>query len=215
MSTQRMLAVLVVAVLGMAIAPSVSLATRAIGILPGGPVTKSTVPGAPMVITDSNGVVITCEVTYRETWEPRIVKVQGTVGAIINEGVAVGCVGGNGIVAVDAVILQLGLPSPKRYQSFAGALPNIQSLLLIATPLRILIRYREVIMPINTIGCLYQGPVGFNTGGPLTIARLIIQPNQIVPLSLQLFGPMPCPVNIRVAGTFVVNPIQNLVLQDQ
>jgi len=197
----------------LAVLPSVALANRGIGVLPGGPVTKTTRPGAPMVITDSNGVVITCEVTYTETWEPQIRKIVGSVGAIITGGIAEECEGENGIVEVEAVVLQLGMNTPKFYQSFRGVLPNISSILFIANPLRILIRYREVLMPLNTIGCLFQGPVGFDTGGGINrLSRLIIQRNQIVPLILQLFGPMPCPFNIRVEGTFEIAPAQNLVL---
>jgi len=204
-----------VAVACLAAVPSVASANRAIGVEPAGAVAKFTLPGMPMVITDSNGVVITCEVEYEEMWAPRIEKVVGRPGAVIREGIAEECVGGNGIVAVEAVILQLGQNTPKLYQSFRGVLPNINSVLFIANPLRILIRYREVVMPLNTIGCLFQGPVGFDTGGgPNRITRLIIQRNQFVPLSLQLFGPMPCPFNIRVEGTFQIEPVQNLVLQN-
>jgi len=196
--------------------PSAAMASRAIGVAPAGEVTKFTLPGRPMVITDSNGVVITCNVVYRETWAPRIEKVVGTAGAVIREGIAEGCAGGNGIVEVEAVILQLGMNTPKLYQSFRGILPNITSILFIANPLRILIRYREVLMPINTIGCLFQGPVGFDTGeGVNRLDRLIIQRNQFVPLILQLFGTMPCPVNIKVEGTFQIEPAQALVLLNQ
>lgn len=201
------------AVACLAAVPSAALASRAIGVAPAGEVTKFTLPGVPMVITDSNGVVITCNVVYRETWAPRIEKVVGTPGAVIREGIAEECVGGNGIVEVEAVILQLGQNTPKLYQSFRGILPNITSILFIANPLRILIRYREVLMPLNTIGCLFQGPVGFDTGGGVNrLSRLIIQRNQFVPLSLQLFGMMACPFNIRVEGTFQIEPAQNLVL---
>jgi len=201
------------AVACLAAVPSAALASRAIGVAPAGEVTKFTLPGAPMVITDSNGVVITCEVVYNETWAPRIEKVVGTTGAVIREGTAAGCVGGNGLVEVEAVILQLGQHTPKLYQSFRGLLPNITSILFIANPLRILVRYKEVLMPLNTIGCLFSGPVGFDTGGGVTrLSRLIIQRNQFVPLSLQLFGVMPCPLNIRVEGTFQIEPAQNLVL---
>ena len=197
----------------LAVLPSAALASRAIGVLPAGAVTKFTLPGRPMVITDSNGVVITCNVLYNETWAPRIEKVVGSIGAVIREGIAEGCVGGNGIVEVEAVILQLGLNTPKFYQSFRGLLPNITSILFIANPLRILIRYRQVLMPENTIGCLFEGPVGFDTGGGVNrLSRLIIQREQFVPLTLQLFGTLPCPFNIRVEGTFQIEPPQNLVL---
>ncbi len=213
MKKQGMLLTLVVALTCVGALPSVASASRAIGVAPAGPVTKFTLPGAPMVITDANGVVITCEVVYNETWAPRIEKVVGTAGAVIREGIAEGCVGGNGIVAVEAVILQLGQNTPKLYQSFKGLLPNITSILFIANPLRILIRYREVLMPLNTIGCLFQGPVGFDTGGGVNrLSRLIIQRNQFVPLSLQLFGTLPCPPNIKVEGTFQIEPAQTLTL---
>lgn len=216
MRTQRTLLVLAVAMLSVAAISSSAMANRAIGVNPGGAVVKSTAPGAPMLITDSNGVVIACEVTYNETWETRIVKIPNTTVAAVMNGIAEPCAGGNGIVEVEAVILQLGMASPKLYQSYRGILPRIESLLFIVNPLRILIRYKEVIMPTNTIGCLYQGPVGFDTGGgPNRITKLIIQANQFVPLSLQLFGIMMCPVNIQVAGTFGVNPVQNLVLLNQ
>lgn len=216
MRTRRTTFALIVAVLCLAAASSTAFANRAIGVNPGGAVVKSTAPGMPMLITDSNGVVIACEVTYNETWETRIVKVQNTTVAAVMNGIAEGCVGGNGIVEVEAVILQLGMASPKLYQSYRGILPNIESLLFIVNPLRILIRYKEVVMPTNTIGCLYQGPVGFDTGGgPNKITKLIIQPNQFVPLSLQLFGVMPCPVNIKVAGTFGIAPALNLILLNQ
>ncbi len=120
---------------------------------------------------------------------------------------------GTVLVEVEAVILQLGQNTPKLYQSFRGLLPNITSILFIANPLRILVRYKEVLMPLNTIGCLFSGPVGFDTGGGVNrLSRLIIQRNQFVPLSLQLFGVMPCPLNIRVEGTFQIEPAQNLVL---
>lgn len=213
MKKQGLLLALVAALMCVAVLPSVAAASRAIGVAPAGAVTKFTLPGAPMVITDSNGVVITCEVVYNETWAPRIEKIVGAAGAVIREGIAEGCVGGNGIVAVEAVILQLGQNTPKLYQSFKGLLPNITSILFIANPLRILIRYREVLMPLNTIGCLFQGPVGFDTGGGVNrLSRLIIQRNQFVPLTLQLFGTLPCPANIRVEGTFEIAPAQNLVL---
>jgi len=213
MKKQGTLLAIVAALTCLAILPSVALASRGIGVLPGGPVTKSTVPGAPMVITDSNGVVITCEVTYNETWEPQIRKVVGFSGARITGGIAEECEGENGIVEVEAVILQLGMNTLKLYQSFRGVLPNIASILFVANPLRILIRYREVLMPLNTIGCLFQGPVGFDTGGGINrLSRLIIQRNQFVPLMLQLFGTLPCPFNIRVEGTFQIEPPQNLVL---
>ncbi|HEX7289570.1 MAG TPA: hypothetical protein VF250_00460 [Conexibacter sp.] len=209
MRTHKALLAIAAAIVCIAAIPSVALANRAIEVAPGGMVTKE----GPMTITDSNGVVIECEVTYREVWERRIPKVVNTVVAGITEGIAEECVGENGVVAVEAVILQLGQVTPKYYQSFRGILPNIQSILLIANPLRILIRYREVLMPINTIGCLFQGPVGFDTGAMVNrITRLIIQRNQFVPLILQLFGPMPCPFNIRVEGTFEVAPVQNLRL---
>jgi hypothetical protein len=192
---------------------SVAGASRGIGVLPAGPVTKTT---PAMVITDSNGVIITCRVTYNETWEPRIIKVVGSVGGIINGGIAEECVGENGFVAVEAVILQLGMNTPKLFQSFRGILPNINSILFIANPLRILIRYRQVLMPLTTIGCLFQGPVGFDTGGGVNrLSRLIIQRNQFVPLIMQLFGMMACPNNIRVEGTFEIVPAQNLVLLNQ
>jgi len=209
MSKYRTYLVLAAAALALAAIPSVASANRAIEVVPGGVLTKR----GPMTITDSNGVVIVCEVTYRETWERRIEKIVNTPVAGITEGRAEGCAGENGIVAVEAVILQLGQVTPKFYQSFRGILPNITSILLIANPLRILIRYKEVIMPLNTIGCLYEGPVGFDTGAMVNrITRLIIQRNQFVPLRLQLFGPMPCPFNIRVEGAFEVIPVQNLVL---
>lgn len=212
MKKQGMLLALIAALTCLAM-PSAALASRAIGVLPAGEVNKFTLPGAPMVITDSNGVVITCEVVYRETWAPRIEKVVGTAGAVIREGIAEGCVGGNGVVQVEGVILQLGLNTPKFYQSFRGLLPNITSILFIANPLRILIRYREVLNPLNTIGCLFEGPVGFDTGGGVNrLSRLIIQRNQFVPLTLQLFGTLLCPFNIRVEGTFQIEPPQNLVL---
>ena len=205
-----------VAVACLAAAPSVASANRAIGVAPAGEVTKFTLPGRPMVITDSNGVVITCNVLYREAWAPRIEKVVGMAGGVIREGIAEGCVGGNGIVEVEAVILQLGMNTPKLYQSFRGILPNITSILFIANPLRILIRYKEVLMPLNTIGCLFQGPVGFDTGeGVNRLDRLIIQRNQFVPLILQLFGTLPCPANIKVEGTFQIEPAQALVLLNQ
>jgi len=216
MRKYAILAVVAAAAACLAAMPSAALANRAIGVEPAGMVEKSTVPGAPMVITDSNGVVITCEVTYAETWEVRIPKIVNTPVAGITGGVAEECVGGNGIVEVEGVILQLGMVTPKYYQSFRGILPNITSILLIANPLRILIRYREVLMPLNTIGCLFQGPVGFDTGGGVNrITRLIIQRNQFVPLILQLFGPMMCPFNIRVEGTFVIEPGLTLRLLNQ
>lgn len=218
MGKQGTLLAIALAVACMATISSAALANRGIGIERAGMVTKSTVPGAPMVITDSNGVVITCEVTYTETWEPRIMKMVGAVGAIITGGIAEECEGENGIVEVEAeaVILQLGMPTPKLYQSFRGVLPNITSILLIANPLRILIRYKQVAMPLNTIGCLFQGPVGFDTGGGVNrIRTLIIQRNQIVPLILQLFGAMPCPFNIRVEGTFVIEPELTMRLLNQ
>lgn len=200
------------AVMCLAVFASVAGASRGIGVLPGGAVTKT----GPMTITDSNGILITCRVTYNETWNPTIRKVVGEVGGIINNGIAEECVGENGILAVEAVILQLGMATPKRYQSFSGTLPNITSILFMAQPLRILIRYREVLMPLNTIGCLFQGPVGFNTGGGINrLSRLIIQRNQIVPLIQQLFGPRACPFNIRVEGIFEIAPPQNLVLLNQ
>jgi len=212
MRKQAMLLALVVAVAGLTALPSASLASRGIGVAPAGPVTKS----GPMTITDSNGIVITCEVTYNETWNPTIRKVVGEVGGIINNGIAEECVGENGVLAVEAVILQLGMATPKRYQSFRGILPNIASILFIAQPLRILIRYREVLMPLNTIGCLFQGPVGFDTGGGINrLSWLTIQRNQFVPLILQLFGPRMCPFNIRVEGTFAIEPPQNLILLNQ
>lgn len=216
MRTHKVLLAIVATVVCVAAIPSVALANRAIGVEPAGMVEKFTVPGAPMVITDSNGVVITCEVVYREGWEARIAKVQGTAVAGITEGRAIGCAGENGIVKVTGVILQLGQVTPKYYQSYTGILPNIRSILLIANPLRILIFYREVIIPTNEMGCLFQGPVGFDTGGgPNRITRLIIQANQFVPLILQLFGTLMCPVNIKVAGTFEINPVLNLRLLNQ
>ena len=196
----------------LAVAPAVAHASRGIGVIPAGPVTKR----GPVTITDSNGIVITCRFTYNETWNPAIRKIVGEVGAIINNGIAEECVGENGILAVEAVILQLGMATPKRYQSFRGILPNITSILFIAQPLRILIRYREVLMPLNTIGCLFQGPVGFDTGGGVNrLSWLTIQRNQIVPLMLQLFGPRMCPFNIRLEGTLTIEPPQNLVLLNQ
>jgi hypothetical protein len=205
-----------VAVACLAAVSSAAFANRAIEVEPAGVVEKKTAPGGPMVITDNNGVVITCRVTYRETWERRIAKVRETPVAGITEGRAEECVGENGIVRVTGVILQLGMVTPKYYQSFSGILPNIQSILLIANPLRILIFYREVIMPMNEMGCLFQGLVGFNTGGgPNKITRLIIQPNQFVPLILQLFGNMMCPANIRVQGTFTIEPELRLRLLEQ
>lgn len=216
MRTHKALLAIAAAVVCLAAIPSVALANRAIEVAPGGVVEKFTVPGAPMVITDSNGVVITCEVVYRETWERRIAKVRETPVAGITEGRAIGCFGENGIVRVTEVILQLGMVTPKYYQSFRGILPNIQSILLIANPLRILIFYREVINPANEMGCLFQGPVGFDTGGgPNRITRLIIQREQFVPLILQLFGTLLCPFNIKVQGTFNIAPVQNLVLLNQ
>jgi hypothetical protein len=204
------------AVVCLAAVPSAAFANRAIEVEPGGMVEKFTLPEAPMVITDSNGVVITCRVTYRETWERRIAKVVNTPVAGITEGRAEECFGENGIVRVTNVILQLGQVTPKYYQSFRGILPNIQSILLIANPLRILLFYREVIIPTNEAGCLYQGPVGFDTGGgPNRISRLIIQMNQFVPLILQLFGTLMCPFNIRVEGTFQIAPVLNLRLLNQ
>jgi hypothetical protein len=213
MRKQGTLLALLAALACLAVLPSAALASRAIGVLPAGEVTKFTLPGRPMVITDSNGVVITCEVVYNETWAPRIEKAVGSVGAVIREGIAEECVGENGIVAVEAVILQLGQNTLKFYQSFRGILPNITSILFIANPLRILIRYRQVLMPLNTIGCLFEGPVGFDTGGGVNrLSRLIIQRNQFVPLRIRLFGMMACPFNIRVEGTFQIEPPQNLVL---
>lgn len=211
MKTQAVLLALVVAVACLAAVPSAAFASRGIGVAPAGPVVKR----GPMTITDSNGFVITCNVTYNETWNPTIRKVVGEVGGIINEGIAEGCVGENGILRVDAVILQLGMPTPKRYQSFRGILPNITSILFIANPLRILIRYREAIA--NELGCLFEGPVGFDTGGGINrLSRLIIQRNQFVPLRLQLFGTfLICPNNIRVEGTFEIVPAQNLILLNQ
>jgi len=194
----------------------VASANRAIEVEPAGVVEKFTAPGGPMVITDSNGVLITCRVNFRETWERRIAKVRETPVAGITEGRAEECVGENGIVKVTGVILQLGMVTPKYYQSFRGILPNIQSILLIANPLRILIFYREVIIPTNEMGCLFQGPVGFDTGGgPNKITRLIIQQNQFVPLILQLFGTLMCPANIRVQGTFEIAPELRLALLNQ
>ncbi|MGN6189301.1 MAG: hypothetical protein ACTHOE_10400 [Conexibacter sp.] len=205
-----------VAVACLAAVPSAAFANRAIEVEPAGMVEKFTLPGAPMVITDSNGVVIRCEVTYREGWERRIEKIQGTAVAGITEGRAFGCFGENGIVRVTEVILQLGQVTPKYYQSFRGILPNIQSILLIANPLRILIFYREVLIPTNEMGCLFQGPVGFDTGGgPNRITRLIIQANQFVPLILQLFGTLMCPFNIKVEGTFQIAPELRLRLLNQ
>jgi len=216
MRTHKALLAIAAAVVCLVAIPSVALANRAIEVAPGGVVEKFTVPGAPMVITDSNGVVITCRVTYRETWERRIAKVRETPVAGITEGRAEECFGENGIVRVTNVILQLGMVTPKYYQSFRGILPNIQSILLIANPLRILIFYREVIIPTNEMGCLFQGPVGFDTGGgPNRITKLIIQANQFVPLILQLFGTLMCPFNIKVEGTFQIAPVQNLVLLNQ
>ncbi|HEU4702074.1 MAG TPA: hypothetical protein VFS37_06280 [Conexibacter sp.] len=207
-----MLLALVAALACLAAVPSVALASRGIGVAPAGPVTKS----GPMTITDSNGIVITCEVTYNETWNPAIRKIIGEVGAIITGGIAEECEGENGILAVEAVILQLGMATPKFYQSFRGILPNITSILFVANPLRILIRYREVLMPLNTIGCLFQGPVGFDTGGGVNrLSWLRIQANQFVPLRLQLFGPRMCPFNIRLEGTLAIEPPQNLILLNQ
>jgi hypothetical protein len=209
MKKQWMLLAIAVAIACVAALPSVALANRAIEVAPAGLVTKS----GPMIITDSNGVVITCEVTYREMWERRIAKVVNTPVAGITEGRAEECVGENGIVKVTGVILQLGMVTPKLYQSFRGILPNIQSILLIANPLRILIFYREVINPANEMGCLFQGPVGFDTGAMVNrITRLIIQRNQFVPLMLQLFGVLLCPFNVRVEGSFTVEPAQTLRL---
>jgi hypothetical protein len=216
MGMQKALLAIVAAVVCLAVIPSVALANRAIGVEPAGMVEKFTLPEEPMVITDSNGVVITCEVVYREGWERRIAKVINTPVAGIIEGRAEECEGENGIVRVTGVILQLGMVTPKYYQSFRGILPNIQSILLIANPLRILIFYREVIMPMNEMGCLFQGPVGFDTGGgPNKITRLIIQRNQFVPLILQLFGNLMCPFNIRVEGTFQIEPELRLRLLNQ
>jgi hypothetical protein len=211
MKKQAVLLALAVAVACLAAVPSAAFASRGIGVAPAGPVTKT----GPMTITDSNGIVITCRVTYNETWNPTIRKIVGEVGGIINNGIAEECVGENGILRVEAVILQLGMPTPKRYQSFRGLLPNITSILFIANPLRILIRYREAIA--NELGCLFEGPVGFDTGGGINrLSRLIIQRNQFVPLTLQLFGTfLICPNNIRVEGTFEIVPAQNLILLKQ
>lgn len=211
MKKRGMLLVLAAALACLVVVSPAAMASRGIGVAPAGPVVKR----GPMTITDSNGFVITCNVTYNETWNPMIRKVIGEVGGIINEGIAEGCVGENGILRVEAVILQLGMPTPKRYQSFRGILPNITSILFIANPLRILIRYREAIA--NELGCLYEGPVGFDTGGGINrLSRLIIQRNQFVPLRLQLFGTfLICPNNIRVEGTFEIVPAQNLVLLNQ
>jgi len=216
MRAHRALLAIAVALACLAAIPSIALANRAIEVEPGGMVEKFTLPGAPMVITDSNGVLITCRVTYREGWERRIAKVVNTPVAGITEGRAEECAGENGVVKVTGVILQLGMVTPKYYQSFRGLLPNIQSILLIANPLRILIFYREVIVPTNEMGCLFQGPVGFDTGGgPNRITRLIIQPNQFVPLILQLFGTLMCPANIKVQGTFQIEPELRLRLLNQ
>jgi hypothetical protein len=211
MKKQAVLLALAVAVACLAAVPSAAFASRGIGVAPAGPVTKT----GPMTITDSNGIVITCRVTYNETWNPTIRKIVGEVGGIINNGIAEECVGENGILRVEAVILQLGMPTPKRYQSFRGLLPNITSILFIANPLRILIRYREAIA--NELGCLFEGPVGFDTGGGINrLSRLIIQRNQFVPLTLQLFGTfLICPNNIRVEGTFEIVPAQNIILLNQ
>lgn len=212
----KALLVIAAAVACVAAIPSVALANRAIGVEPAGMVRKFTLPGEPMVITDSNGVVIKCDVVYTEGWEVRIPKVVNTIVAGITEGRAENCVGENGIVKVDGVILQLGMVTPKYYQSYAGILPNIRSILLIASPLRILVRYREVIFPANEMGCLFQGPVGFDTGGAVNrISWLIIQPNQFVPLSLQLFGTLMCPFNIKVEGRFAVEPALTMRLLNQ
>lgn len=216
MRTHKAFLAVVAALVCAAAIPSVALANRAIGVEPAGMVEKFTVPGAPMLITDSNGVVIACEVVYREGWEPRIAKIVNTAVAGITEGRAENCAGENGMVKVEGVILQLGMATPKYYQSYTGILPNIRSILLIANPLRILIRYREVMFPFAEMGCLFQGPVGFDTGGgPNRISKLIIQANQFVPLSLQLFGTLMCPVNIKVEGTFQINPVLNLRLLNQ
>ena len=216
MSTRKALLVVAVIAVSLAAVSSSALASRAIEVERAGMVEKFTVPGVPMVITDSNGVVIECEVTYREGWERRIAKIQGTPVAGITEGRAEECEGENGFVRVDGVILQLGMVTPKYYNSFRGTLPNITGILLVANPLRILIRYREVLNPLNEAGCLFEGPVGFDTGGGVNrLSRLIIQPNQFVPLRLRLFGVLMCPFNIRVEGTFVIEPAQNLRLLNQ
>ena len=205
---------MLIATLALLVLPSAAAANNAIGVAPGGNVSKTTPAGMPMQIIDSGGMTISCNVTYGEVLVNKINKVAGFQVGSVTGGTAVGCVGGVGMYSVDAVILQLGQMSPKVYQSFAGNLPNITSLLLRIQPLRILIRYKDNLMPPNTIGCLYQGPVGFNTGGAVnTIDRLIIQPNQFVPLNLQLFGMIACPNNIRVTGTFMMNPVQNLILR--
>src|SRR5579872_6723498 len=116
----KALLAIVEAVVCVAAIPSVALANRAIGIEPAGMVRKFTMPEAPMVITDSNGVVITCDVVYTEGWERRIPKVVNTAVAGITEGRAENCVGQNGLVKVDGVILQLGMVTPKYYQSYTG-----------------------------------------------------------------------------------------------
>lgn len=219
MRKQRTLLALVVVVVALFAFTATASALVGININPGGNVVKTTVAGQPMRFIDSTGITITCDVTLNETWVNKLTKVAGQQVATWTGGTAANCAGGNGIISVDGVILHLGMNSPKQFVSFQGVLPNITSLLLRINPLRILIRYKDNLVPPNTIGCLFQGPVGFNTGGPAAnqIDRLIIQQNQIVPLILQLFGGAiwPCPGNIRVAGTFLMNPIQNLILRNQ
>lgn len=188
--------------------PPIAAAHTGIGVNPAGVVRKATMPALPIQITDSNGNVITCQFTYAETWEPLILKRVGSLGATVG-GLAAAeeCVTVLGM-PIEQVILQLGMQSPKRYQSFSGLLPRIDSLLFIVEQLRILIRYAGP----PAIGCLYQGNVGFDTGGgPNRIDRLITQRN-VVPLSLQLFGLVPCPLGISLTGTLFLNPPQNLIL---
>jgi hypothetical protein len=207
---RRKLVPLLLVVAGALLAlPSLAAAHAGIGVNPAGVVRKATLPGMPIQITDSMGNVITCQFAYTETWEPFIPKrvgfVAATVGGVATAEECVTVVG----MPIEQVILQLGMDSPKRYQSFSGLLPRIDSLLFIVEQLRILIRYAA---PPQGIGCLYQGNVGFDTGGgPNRIDRLITQRN-VVPLILQLFGVLPCPLSISLTGTLFMNPPQNLIL---
>jgi hypothetical protein len=192
-------------IVGLAFTASTPAATASRALRP---LTLETVLSSSEVTFRTALVEIICVSRMSVSFHGDIVKTRGTLAGFITEASITGCVES---VFGRAVRVRPLLLWHIRYESFAGALPNITSVLF-AVNVALLATIPGVFL--GQIGCLYAGTVGISTeGNPVTRASTL-SPNRLALITTleREPGGQGCPESGELSASFAVSPTVAILL---
>jgi hypothetical protein len=153
---------------------------------------------------------IICDVTLGGNYERLINKVRGAQIGTFESDAAANCTNSLGRGTTTLNYLTEREEARTDYNSIAGTLPNIASLLVLFT-YGFLIRIRDTLL--GEMACLFRVTMGAGaTANP--IRSLVILNNQAV-LVRQLSGNIECPRSIEHSGEIALNPGLRVVLLER